>query len=231
MARLKLRSNDKEDTKPNRGPTRYPYVVYASKGRGEELRWLIEKWSTPQAARSMIEALKGDASYELKRSASDTWNYMLFEDGMRISLRDDEQHTEVMELEFDDKEETTYPSVAWFKNRERVESPTGGESDQAGSGDNVSKKSRRKAERKLQGDQPRVNTDKQPKLKKPRADKSGKISANDIAKELGLEGREVRGVLRAMGLVKPDGGWLFDEATADDIRKKVKDGHKKKAKK
>lgn len=66
---------------------------------------------------------------------------------------------------------------------------------------------------------------------KTRIDRTGMVSANDIAKELGVEGREVRGVLRGMKLIKPEGGWLFDKKTAEDIRDKVKKGLKEAKKK
>jgi hypothetical protein len=74
--------------------------------------------------------------------------------------------------------------------------------------------------------------EKKPKKeKKEKIDKTNLISANDIAKELEVEGREVRGVLRALKLVKPEGGWLFDKKTADEIREKVKKGLKEAKKK
>lgn len=72
---------------------------------------------------------------------------------------------------------------------------------------------------------------KEKKEKKPKIDKTGMITANDIAKELGVEGRDVRGVLRAMKLQKPEGGWAFDKKTAEEIREKVKKGLKEAKKK
>lgn len=73
--------------------------------------------------------------------------------------------------------------------------------------------------------------EKKVKAEKVKIDKTGLISANDIAKELGVEGREVRGVLRAMKMEKPAGGWLFDKKTAEEIREKVKKGLKERKKK
>lgn len=59
------------------------------------------------------------------------------------------------------------------------------------------------------------------KESKPKVDTSGMVSANDIAKELKVEGREVRGVLRALKLTKPDHGWAWPKAEAADIKKQI----------
>lgn len=73
-----------------------------------------------------------------------------------------------------------------------------------------------------------------PKEPKVKIDKSGYVSANDIAKELKVEGREVRGVLRASGLTKPDIGWAWEKGSAELkkmralIEKGLKEGKKKK---
>lgn len=61
---------------------------------------------------------------------------------------------------------------------------------------------------------------------KSKVDRSGLVSANDIANEIGVKGIEVRTVLRSLKLVKPEGGWLFDKKTAEQIREKVKAGLK-----
>lgn len=56
---------------------------------------------------------------------------------------------------------------------------------------------------------------------KPRTSKDGMISANQIASELKLLGREVRGALRSMGIKKPDGGWWFSLSDVAVIKDKV----------
>jgi len=71
---------------------------------------------------------------------------------------------------------------------------------------------------------------REPKPVKVKPDTSGHVSANDIAKKLGVEGREVRGVLRALSLPKPEHGWSWPKAEADKIEKQVVD-HLKKGKK
>lgn len=76
-------------------------------------------------------------------------------------------------------------------------------------------------------DRKRVVEKKPPKEVKPKLDTSGHTSANDIAKKLKVEGREVRGVLRALKLEKPSHGWSWPKAEADKIEKQVVDMMKK----
>lgn len=75
-----------------------------------------------------------------------------------------------------------------------------------------------------------ARTPKEPKVK---VDKSGYVSANDIAKELKVEGREVRGALRASGMTKPDIGWMWpkDSKELKEARKTIEANLKKKSKK
>lgn len=72
-----------------------------------------------------------------------------------------------------------------------------------------------------------------PKEPKVKVDKSGYVSANDIAKELKVEGREVRGALRASGMTKPDIGWMWpkDSKELKEARKTIEANLKKKSKK
>ena len=67
----------------------------------------------------------------------------------------------------------------------------------------------------------RTKPEKVVKEKKPKIDTSGMVSANDIAKELKVEGREVRGVLRSMKLEKPAHGWAWPKDEAAKIKEKV----------
>jgi hypothetical protein len=95
-----------------------------------------------------------------------------------------------------------------------------GAGETLGEGRTVKPKSKRK--------EPRA-----PKEPKVKVDKSGYVSANDIAKELKVEGREVRGVLRGLGLTKPDIGWAWpkDSKELKDIRAKIEKGLKEGGKK
>jgi hypothetical protein len=76
---------------------------------------------------------------------------------------------------------------------------------------------------KSKGKGPRVT--KEPKVK---IDKSGFVTAIDIAGDSKLEGREIRGILRASDLKKPDVGWMWPKGSAElkAAEKVIKDGIK-----
>lgn len=215
MARSrKSHKGDEENTKERRGPVQYPYVIYATYNPGETFdttRWLIEKFINVEAARNHVAALIGEDDYE--EATFITGHKMIVtERGVRISPRFDEQFDEIMSESLEGY--TSSPAINYFKFRktpERVEPEGDDDLPKAATG-----------ARKIRAEK------KAPKEPKPKVDKTGMVSANDIAKELGVEGREVRGVLRAMKLEKPEGGWIFDKKTADEIREKVKKGLKKK---
>lgn len=57
-----------------------------------------------------------------------------------------------------------------------------------------------------------ARTPKEPKVK---VDKSGFVSAIELAADSKLEGREVRGILRSSGLVKPDMGWMWAKGSPE----------------
>lgn len=61
---------------------------------------------------------------------------------------------------------------------------------------------------------------------KPKIDRSGKVTVQDIAAELKMHPRDARTILRKAKIAKPEGGWLGDAAWADGIRKALKDGQK-----
>lgn len=80
---------------------------------------------------------------------------------------------------------------------------------------------------------------KTPRVKKekaPRIDRTGMVTATDLAARLKIEPRIFRGALRALKKVKPTGGWLWSKDDAEAIFKEVtkqleKDGKVKKGKK
>jgi len=60
----------------------------------------------------------------------------------------------------------------------------------------------------------------QAKVRK-RSGRRGKVTAVQIAEELGLPGREVRARLRALGLKKPDIGWAWDTDEAEEVKRRL----------
>jgi hypothetical protein len=79
-----------------------------------------------------------------------------------------------------------------------------------------------------------ARTPKEPKVK---IDKSGFVTAIQLAGDVKLEGREIRGILRASDLVKPDIGWMWPKGSTEAkeaekiIKAGVKDLLKRKGKK
>lgn len=71
-------------------------------------------------------------------------------------------------------------------------------------------------------------TARTPKEPKAKVDKSGFIAATDLAKQFNLEGREIRGILRASDLKKPEHGWMWAKGSAElkEAEKVIKDGVK-----
>lgn len=78
-----------------------------------------------------------------------------------------------------------------------------------------------------------VKTKKQKVKKEPKQkiDKTGSITAQDLAAKLNVEARVFRGALRALGLPKPAGGWHWPAEEAKDIEKKVEKKLKEQGKK
>lgn len=218
MARRSSSRNNEENVKDRRGPIQYPYVVYASKGHSENLKWLILKFTDAWGARNMIHHIIGKDTYEWKIMKPLGWNYMLTSSGVQISLRNNNLNKEVMELEFDEENSYMSPEVRYFNY-----------------GPSESHRSRRVVTADDADDQPAANTRSEKpsravKERRPKVDRSGLISANDIATELGATGRDVRGVLRTLKLSKPVGGWNWPKAEAEEIKKKIKEGLKAKKK-
>lgn len=217
MARKSHRT-DEEKTKEQRGPIQYPYVVYASYNPGETyetMRWLILKFTTPQAARGHINALIGNDEWEFGKTTVLEYPSVITSRGVQITFRNQALLDEVMALDFDDQHMSS--EVSYFKFRKTNERATPTDED-----DDLPKAA--KAARASRAER------REPKAPREKVDRSGMVSANDIAAELKVEGREVRAVLRAMKLEKPTGGWWFDKKTAEAIRDKVRAGLKAKKK-
>jgi len=220
MARKSHRT-DEEKSKEQRGPLQYPYVVYASYNPGETyetMRWLILKFMSPQAARGHINALIGDDEWEFGVTTVLEYPSVITSRGVQITFRNQAMLDEVMGLDFEDQHMSS--EVSYFKFRRTTERVAPKDED-----DDLPKTAKAARVSRAEKREP-----KEPKAPREKVDRSGMVSANDIAAELKVEGREVRAVLRAMKLEKPAGGWWFDKKTAEAIRDKVRAGLKAKKK-
>jgi hypothetical protein len=207
------------------------FVVYADLQRESDpyARVLVLKFDAEYAAQHFISQLIHNDGFEWidpigKRKAIKTTG------GVRISMFGDDLAT-ILDYKMSEAEKAwtdehmkqmvlrfkygTHEAAKKDDNEERTDGTdeTLGESTTKG-------KSKRGAAR----------APKEPKVK---VDKSGYVSAIDIAKELKLEGREVRVALRASGMKKPDIGWMWpkDSKELKEARKAIEANLKKKAKK
>jgi len=56
---------------------------------------------------------------------------------------------------------------------------------------------------------------------RPKIDREGKVTISQIAEELEMDPKEARGILRALKIQKPLGGWLFDPTEVDSVKEKL----------
>ena len=209
---VRAKQSHKADKEKTKASTRieHPFVVYSSYNPGERMetmRWLVDKFMSAEAARGHINALIGQDSWEYDGITVLKYPGIRTSTGITITLRDQAMLDRVMSLDYE--EERMTDNVRYFKFREVAK---GGIPDS----ESDSRPSLRpKASRA--GDRSSKTRDRAPRL-----DKTGMVSANQIAEELGCQGSAVRSVLRAMKLEKPQGGWYFDKEVAEEIKAKVR---------
>ncbi len=244
MARArKSHDTGQEDAKTSRAKLKPPYsnkvggnklVVYCDLQRESDpyARVLILNFAAEYAARAFIDAVIHTDEWEWVDPIG-TRKCIKTTTGARISMFGD--NLEMLldyKMNSDEKawiDEGMKQHVLRFKygtheaarqSDDNEELPDGAD-ETLGASRTTKSKSRRK--------EPRA-----PKEPKVKVDKSGFISANDIAKELKVEGREVRGVLRSSGLTKPDIGWAWPKDSKELkemralIEKGLKNGKKRK---
>lgn len=206
------------------------YVIYCTwKKEGEEYeRCLILKFLAAYAAHHFVSKMIGNDEVTW-----DKWNdrdaMIVLSSGIRIRAAND-QMKEITNYEPTDEEaewrdDSVIKSVNQFKYGRREGDDHDGPRDH--------KNTRRKSvSREERGNNVQSGTDDRRGEKKvskrserPSIDTSGYVSANDIAKQLGVLGREVRGYLRAV-MTKPEHGWSWPKAEADKIKKQVENGLK-----
>ncbi len=238
MARArKSHKRSEEIAKPTRNglkaPYRYhppgsnQYVIYADLKKGDDPvgKLLVLSFAELYSANYFTRALIGDDTYE-RAELLGSREAIITSAGIRISMfgHDLERilNYEPTQLESEWEDDQLQRRVAQFKYG-------GYERDNSSHGETDPEVDDTPGERIPRPDK-KGKAKKEKKEPKPKIDKTGMVTANDIASELGVEGREVRGVLRALKLEKPAGGWAFDKKTADEIREKVKKGLKGKKK-
>lgn len=207
------------------------YVIYATYAReGDPIgKILVLKFLATYAAKRMVTMLIGKDEYEWELWC-DRDDMIVTSRGVKIRAHKD-QMKELIEYEPTEEEaawrdEQLIASVQRFLYG-RSESPAADRDepeDLNADTDGGVAKSKTRAKDTKPARERREKPEAAPK--KPRVDTSGMVTANDIAKKLGVEGREVRGVLRALKLEKPEYGWAWPKKEAADIEAKIVKGLK-----
>lgn len=201
------------------------FVVYADLQREGDpyARVLVLKFQAKYAARRFIDMLVHNDEWQWTDPIG-ARKCIRTTGGVRISMFGDDLATILEyklsedELAWEDeaiKQHTMRFKYGKHEAANDSEEQSNGTDETLSNGGASSKKSRRKEPR----------TPREPKVK---IDKSGFIAATDIAKQLNLEGREVRGILRASDLKKPDIGWMWAKGSEElkQAEKVIKDGVK-----
>lgn len=251
MARKKKsHENDVENTKPRQAGGLQPYsghvaghkyVIYATYAReGEKVgRILVMKFLGTFAAKRMVLTLINKDEY--------TWDVLRGQHARITTERGVDIHAhgqqlkEIMEHEFTaEEDEWRDPALTGHCNRFLFARDAGAVSDvehlpvhspirkSGGNTDGTTDSDRSD----VRPDVPVKKPKREPVSRTPRVDTSGLVTANDIAKALGVEGRDVRGVLRGAAFTKPDhGNWAWPKKEAEGIKEQIAKELKKLAKK
>lgn len=228
MARArKSHIGDEEKIKPRRGGIEPAYgsrvgdniyVVYADLRRehDDHSRILVLNFAARYAAKFFISKLIHNDTWE-KCNPIGSRTGIITSSGVRITMFNDEiwpilDH-ELTEAEAEWRDDLVEKYVMSFKY---------------GRGDSVKEETPPPTVEGEGVPQPRKEKPaKTPKPEpKPKVDTSGHVSANDLAKQFGVEGREVRAVLRSLKLEKPAHGWSWPKDEADKIKAQVEKGLK-----
>lgn len=184
------------------------FIVYADLQREGDpyARVLILKFAAEYSARGFINALIHNDSWQWVDPIGSR-KCIRTETGVRISMFGNSLE-ELLTYKLSEEEklwgdDQLKQNVLRFKygtheavNKDDNKQPQDGADETLSDGGTSSKKSGRKEPK----------SSREPKVK---VDKSGFTSANEIAAKFNLEGREIRGILRASDLKKPDIGWMW----------------------
>lgn len=212
------------------------YVHYLPEG-AQYPRVIVHNFAAKFAVKWFLLRLIGNDEWEFGR-----WKYreedaiITTSFGIHIKMHGEQVH-EIMDYEFADLDEEGWGDIElakgiaylkwgkWEHGTNDNEKTTVIEEDETGAPveRRLTAKELRAQRREEKNKKREADPQKGPR---PKVDKTGKITAGELADQMGILPREFRAVLRKLKMEKPAGGWLFDEAQAEDIKKKVKKGLK-----
>lgn len=203
-----------------------PYVIYCDLTRdGDEYpRILVKNFKAKYAAKYMLTKLTHNDTWE-ECDPIGSRRGIITSGGVRITMSGDSLFMlldyEPTGAELEWRDEQTEKHVLQFKYGSS-EGAKRRDEDQDGSGGHDPEVSQRESDANPPRDKHGDRSKRQPREPKSRVDTSGYVSANNIAAELKVEGREVRGVLRSLKLEKPAHGWSWPKVEAEKIKEKVR---------
>lgn len=180
-------------------PIRPPRFVLYCTNHENERQYIVNAYSL-YAARKLFDTLVGEN--EIEPSPLDPDRTMTFGD---IDIKSDQMDQILAHVYTKDEEEWVLPSpypgdIDAFLHGRRMSKRLDGEEGPKrvnGTGDNPQQVKREA---------------------KPKIDRTGKITVQQLAEEIGIDPRDARAALRKAKIEKPAGGWLGDEAWAKDIK-------------
>jgi hypothetical protein len=234
MARRKSHQPDEEETNAKPGRLKPPfsgkvggnkYVIYADTKKQDEdhPRILVKSFLAEYAARFFINKLIGAAKWQWDQHVGGR-ACIVTTDGVRISMFGDDLK-KLLDYEMTEQE------AAW------TDEQTAQSAMMLRFGQNFEVKKQAVVEEIIEDEETgetkvvKVKQKKEKKEKKAKIDKSGSVTAQDLAGRLKIEPRIFRGFLRSLKLPKPEGGWHWPKDEAEKIFKQVEAAMKKAKKK
>lgn len=210
------------------------YVVYVDYHPENEdhPRVIVYSFLATYAAKWFVNRIIGDDEYEMghwKFHESDV--ILTTSKGIQIRMCGNLLE-EVLSYEFKTEEEEEWKdeglarSVAHLKWGKWEHKPANTNIIETEDGPQEVKLTRRemkKAERAMRREEKNKKREANPeKVKKPKKDMSGMITAGELAEQMGILARDFRAALRKLAMIKPSYGWAWAESDAEKIKKQVK---------
>jgi hypothetical protein len=229
--------NRRGELEPPCGPTGHnQYVIYIDKRQEQgspSERCLVSIFNADYAAAWVIRTTIGNDEWDWVEDPPYRDQCIRTSAGIEISMYG-ENLKKLMDFEPSEKEkewkdERLYPGIMRLKYGTVWEAPPREKFEEIEVEDEVTGEVKKVKQKKVKEKKP-------PKEKKAKVDKSGMVTAGDLAKDLGIEPRIFRGALRAMKKIKPQGGWFWTSDEAKGIKAEVEkhlksEGKKNKGKK
>jgi len=207
------------------------YVDYHPEGE-EHPRVIVYSFLATYAAKWFINRIIGDDDYEMGHwKFHETDVILTTSKGIQVRMCGNLLE-EVLSYEFKSHEEEDWKddslarSVAhlkWGKWEHRPANVNIIETEDGPQEVKLTRREIKKAERAMRREEKNRKREANPeKVKKPKKDMAGMVTAGELADQMGILARDFRGALRKLKLVKPEGGWHWPTDEAEKIKKQVK---------